>query len=187
MKRYTVKNYKGNMLESVSKFQKSHPKMKIVEAFEQDDLLRLSTEPLTGVMPIDDPIAQQEAPVQEDACASLFEFGSRLLQFGVEVHLWHLNCSRNAQHLALKELYEACDDAGDKLLEALIGKYGRPAACATDCYCDGAFTDSSISKIVAVKDEAASFVDGIDPGIDNILSDFVEVCNSVIYKLKRLA
>ena len=36
-KRYTVKNYKGNLVESLGNFKKKYPKMKIVEAIEQDD------------------------------------------------------------------------------------------------------------------------------------------------------
>lgn len=37
MKKYTIKNYKGNLLESLSNFKKKYPGMKIVEAVEQDD------------------------------------------------------------------------------------------------------------------------------------------------------
>ena len=44
MKRYTIKNYKGNLLESLTKFAESHKGMKIVEAVEDEDKLRLKTE-----------------------------------------------------------------------------------------------------------------------------------------------
>ncbi len=37
MKKYTIKNYKGNITESLSNFKKKYPKMRIVEAVEQDD------------------------------------------------------------------------------------------------------------------------------------------------------
>jgi len=46
MKTYKVKNYKGNLVESLSKFQKSHKGMKIVEACEDGDDLKIKTESL---------------------------------------------------------------------------------------------------------------------------------------------
>lgn len=44
MKTYKVKNYKGNLVESLSKFQKSHKGMKIVEACEDGDDLKIKAE-----------------------------------------------------------------------------------------------------------------------------------------------
>ena len=44
MKTYKVKNYKGNLVESLSKFQKSHKGMKIVEACEDGDNLKIKAE-----------------------------------------------------------------------------------------------------------------------------------------------
>ena len=45
MKTYKVKNYKGNLVESLSKFQKSHKDMKIVEAVEDEEELKIKVEP----------------------------------------------------------------------------------------------------------------------------------------------
>lgn len=45
MKTFKVKNYKGNLVESLSKFQKSHKGMKIVEAVEDDEELKIKAEP----------------------------------------------------------------------------------------------------------------------------------------------
>ena len=182
MKKFTITNYKGNLLESISKFQKSHKNLKIVEAFEDEvGDLTIMTEPAGDSL--------QNGMVEQSPIDKIFAFGSKLLMFGIEVHLWHLNCSRNGQHLALKDLYEACDDCGDRLLEAALGIAGGTATIsATSPDVDlGIFDENSIAKITAIKSEAASLVGGIDPGIDNILSDFVEISNSVIYKLKRLA
>ena len=187
MKKFTIKNYKGNLLESISKFQESHKDLKIVEAVEDEvgDLAILA-EPSTNPL---DSNAISSQPVEQNPIDEIFTFGSRLLMFGIEVHLWHLNCSRNGQHLALKDLYEACDDCGDRLLEAALGIAGGTAtisATSPDVNL-GTFDENSIAKIIAMKSEAAALVGKIDPGIDNILSDFVEISNSVIYKLKRLA
>lgn len=193
MKKFTVKNYKGNLLESVKKFQEAHKDMRIVEAFEQDELLRLAAEPLPPdvVVPEEPDVqaAEEEPATQFGTVDQIAAFGSKLLSFGVEVHLWHLNCSRNAEHLALKELYEACDDVGDRLLEASIGQTNVPATFVAAERMDPAYTETSIEKIVAIKNEANELTRrlDLDAGFENILGDFCETCNSVIYKLKRLA
>lgn len=44
MKTFKVKNYKGNIIESLSKFQKSHKGMKIVEACEDGKALKIKAE-----------------------------------------------------------------------------------------------------------------------------------------------
>lgn len=43
-KRYTVKNYKGNLIESLGNFKKKYPKMRIVEATENDNALTVTAE-----------------------------------------------------------------------------------------------------------------------------------------------
>lgn len=42
MKTFKIKNYKGNLVESLSKFQESHKDMKIVEAVEEGDTLKIT-------------------------------------------------------------------------------------------------------------------------------------------------
>lgn len=44
MKKYTVKNYRGNLLESLSNFNKKYPGMRIVEAVENGDGLDITAE-----------------------------------------------------------------------------------------------------------------------------------------------
>ena len=44
MKRYTIKNYRGNLVESLMKFAESHKGMRIVEAVEDENKLRLKIE-----------------------------------------------------------------------------------------------------------------------------------------------
>lgn len=197
MKTYKVKNYKGNLLESVKKFQKAHKNMRIVEAFEQADLLNIAAEPVPEGPNTTNPdlpppdVAQQEAPNTQEETDPIMNFGCRLLFFAVLVHLWHLNCSRNSEHLALKELYEACTDTGDALLEARIGRLHKPIE---KCYgydslseSSLAFNQGSIDQIcnVAAEAEALSNQD-FGNGISNILDDFCQTCDSVIYKLTRL-
>jgi len=43
MKTYKVKNYKGNLVESLSKFQESHKNIKIVEVCESGKELKIKT------------------------------------------------------------------------------------------------------------------------------------------------
>jgi len=187
MKTYKVKNYKGNLLESVKKFQETHKGMKIVEAFEQADLLNIAAEPVP-----EDPNTTEPTPpdvaAQIETADPIMDFGCKLLMFGTKVHAWHLNCERNSQHLALKDLYEACDDVADRILEAQIGRTGKPVTALTADYSDLTFTEESINEIAAIKNEGASLI-GQGPGLaglDNILGEFCETCDSVIYKLIRL-
>ena len=44
MKTFKVKNYKGNLIESLSRFQKSHKGMKIIEACEEKNELKIKAE-----------------------------------------------------------------------------------------------------------------------------------------------
>lgn len=44
MKTYTIKNYKGNLVESLKKFQEKYPDSKIVEATEEDGALKIKIE-----------------------------------------------------------------------------------------------------------------------------------------------
>ena len=44
MKKFTVKNYKGNLVESLKKFSDSHKGMKIVEAVEKNNELKIVCE-----------------------------------------------------------------------------------------------------------------------------------------------
>lgn len=44
MKKYIVKNYKGNIVESLKNFQKKYPKQTIVEAVADNDKLKIMTE-----------------------------------------------------------------------------------------------------------------------------------------------
>lgn len=130
------------------------------------------------------------APKDENPIKTFVDFGCKLLMFGIQAHVWHLNCTTDAAHLALKDLYEACDDAGDKLLEAVLGMAtGRIRRKNMDSFefSDFNFGDDSIEEIEKIASDAKTLVNGDNPGLDNILSDFIEECNSVVYKLKRLA
>ena len=60
MKRYTIKNYKGNLVESLTKFAKSHTGMRIVEAVEDEDELKVKAE-------------VEEAYANENGSIKLFE------------------------------------------------------------------------------------------------------------------
>ena len=189
MKKFTTKNYKGNFVESLKNFQESHKELRVCEAFEDAGTLNIMAEPNVSdpaLPPPEEPAAEPVAAQEAQPSDQIAVFGSKLLSFGIEAHLWHLNCARNAEHLALKDLYEACDDVGDRLLEASIGQSGQPAAFVGTEDMDPAYTEVSIEKIIAIKNEAASLIGAGDAGMDNILGEFCETCNSIIYKLKRL-
>ena len=92
----------------------------------------------------------------------------------------------------LKELYEACDDVGDRLLEAALGICGGYIENNSELGDDYQFgnlryEDGCIEKIIDIREEAATLAGNYaEEGIKNILGDFCETCDSVIYKLKRL-
>ena len=44
MKTFKIQNYKGNIIESLKKFSDSHKGMKIVEAIEEDNTLKIKAE-----------------------------------------------------------------------------------------------------------------------------------------------
>ena len=48
MDKYRVKNYKGNLVESLSRFQKKYPNKKIVEAVEDEKSLKITTEDVSN-------------------------------------------------------------------------------------------------------------------------------------------
>lgn len=49
MKTYKVKNYKGNIVESLKKFSESHKEMKIVEVVEVEDGLKIKAEEVQNI------------------------------------------------------------------------------------------------------------------------------------------
>lgn len=191
MKKYTIKNYKGNLLESVQKFQAKHNKLKIIEAIEGADGLAIAAEPLHDPSPTPDSTSATDSTVVA-ANDPIIDFGCRLLFFSVLVHLWHLNCTVNSQHLALKELYEACDDTADSILEAEIGITGLPidkcGGLSDLSQYDLSFNEGSLDQISNIVSEAEALSKQTDRnGISNALDDFCQTCDSVLYKLKRLA
>ena len=44
MKRFTIKNYKGNIIESLKNFSKKYPGIRLIEAKEENDSLKIVTE-----------------------------------------------------------------------------------------------------------------------------------------------
>lgn len=165
-------NSKGKLIGSLKQFVESKKTLK-----ESDEVAAM------GVA------SDSTSIVTSQSADPIFDFGTRLLMFSVLVHIWHLNCRKYGQHLALKDLYEACDDAGDALLEAEIGiKNEALNEFGYDLNgIDLNFTEVSITRIAEYKEEAERLSrQDFGGGISNILDDFAATCNSVIYKLKRL-
>jgi hypothetical protein len=67
MKTYKIKNYKGNLVESLSKFQKSHKGMKIVEAAEENDELKIKAEAEENEMLYLDDVIKQLQDIRRKA------------------------------------------------------------------------------------------------------------------------
>ena len=127
--------------------------------------------------------------VDAESLDPIVSFANKAMFFAVLVHFWHLNCRKNGQHLALKDLYESLTDNADKLFEAVIGQTGNSVKVKNpDIDFKGEYTDKSIEEIKALRNETSKLEGEVkdNPGIANILADIVEDCDSAIYKLTRL-
>lgn len=193
MKKYTIKNFKGNMIESLKKFQNNHPKCKINEAVVNGNELALLVKDIEDKT---NSSCDSDENCTNNRFNKVFAFGYKLLNFGVKAHIWHLNARKNSIHMTLQDLYETCDDVGDKLIEAVIGLTGTDIDIDNlDCVyeCDTNSTSlkdcniSIVDNIRQIKCEAEAISSlKIDVGISNVLDDFCASLNSIIYKLSRL-
>lgn len=123
-----------------------------------------------------------------DDISKISDFGINLLFFATQAHFWHLNCEKNIQHVTLQDLYEKCEEYADKILESVIGITNapcKPTMSEFDCG-DLVYDESCISKIEKLKESAQELLDCEYEGINNVLGDLCELCDEVIYKLKRL-
>ena len=59
MKTYKIKNYKGNLVESLKRFSDSHKGMKIVEACEDGDDLKIKAEESTEMKSIEEAVGNK--------------------------------------------------------------------------------------------------------------------------------
>ena len=84
-KKYIINTYKGNLLESVKRFQNAHKNVKILEAVEDGNKLKITT----------------ETAINEDSTFNLNKAKSRLASGGEKL--------RNA----LKKLFDALGSHGD--------------------------------------------------------------------------
>ena len=120
-------------------------------------------------------------------CEQISAFGLKTLVFSLVVHLWHINCTSDADHNTLREFYYNLEDKGDALVEAIIGRTNVPVRgqIAVDY---GEFGDISIEDIKNYRDEAEriSMIAKNDPGIFHIVSEIIKECDNVIFKLTRL-
>ena len=135
-------------------------------------------------------IEKTEGP-QEADLNNLLDFGATLLMFATEVHIWHLNCERNSIHVALQDLYETTTDIADKLLEAVMGITGSKLENKPEnqdyVFGNLIYSEACIDRIRQMEATAEVLIPTGFSGVDNILADFCEKCDEVVYKLKQLA
>jgi DNA-binding ferritin-like protein len=68
----------------------------------------------------------------EDGETKYGKLVSKLLQNIIQTKLLHWQCLLYGQHKALDELFGSLIDNGDTLVEAVMGKYGRPTLVGDD-------------------------------------------------------
>ena len=98
------------------------------------------------------------------------------------------NLGKQTDHADKFDMTVITDNA-DKILEAVIGITNQPATPTEDSFDFGdlVFNEGCIDKIREIGEEAAKLQDGDDEGLNNILGDVCEDCNSAVYKLTRLS
>ena len=99
MKKYIIKNYKGNIVESLTKFQKKYPNTKICEATEEDGSLKVT--------------ADEKQPVEEAASGfKLTEAFEMMRKSGKNLAGIMVEISENLGNVAT--VAEAIDELGNE-------------------------------------------------------------------------
>jgi hypothetical protein len=114
------------------------------------------------------------------------QFTSTLFASRTQAHIFHLQTTSYAQHIALGAYYDGIIPLVDGLVELIQGRYGivrgyiSPAAFKED--------DSTVSYFEALlkyvdlkRDELPQ-----DSNIQNALDEIVDLISSTLYKLKYL-
>lgn len=92
MKTYRIKNYKGNLVESLSKFQKKYPGMKICEATEEDKELKIKCN------------KSGETNKSNESCKINEGYGSQI---------WIVSCKKNGKRIGVVAVCDSEEKAED--------------------------------------------------------------------------
>lgn len=103
-----------------------------------------------------------------------------------QTHLWHLQTRSEATHTTLNRYYTNILDLSDRLLEALMGMYGRPTGGFKLNGIEGLVESSQIKDhLCMVNDELMNYYATFNDceSLKNILAECQEEINTVKYLL----
>ena len=114
------------------------------------------------------------------------QFISTLFASRTQAHIFHLQTTSHAQHLALGDYYDGIVDATDALVELIQGRYGivrgytSPATFKED---DGtvAYFEALLKYVDVNRKNLPQ-----DSNIQNQVEEVVDLVNRTLYKLKFL-
>jgi hypothetical protein len=103
-----------------------------------------------------------------------------------QTHLWHLQTESYAEHTALNGYYDMIVELTDRLIEAIMGKYGRPKGGLKRFNDIVAYSDSTqlMKHFEMMCEECYKFTETFDDcePVKNVLVDISEE----LYKIKYL-
>ena len=108
MKKYILKKYKGNLVESLDKFNKKYPGMKIVEAIENDNSLTVTAEEN-----ITEDFSQGDTEQSEKNWAEVREWSAKLPEALNILHNYVYKCNDAVAFDASKGMNNASSNIGD--------------------------------------------------------------------------
>lgn len=120
-----------------------------------------------------------------------------LFNFGVQMHIYHLQTPSYAEHVALGDLYQAFNhDAIDSFAEAYFGCYPekKTGGAQPAGFENFGFKDYSRTEMLADITDMINWLVGdvpklikkSDTDLLNMRDDFLKACNQAMYKLMNL-
>lgn len=111
------------------------------------------------------------------------EIITTLMYTGLQVHIFHLQTTSYAEHMALGDLYEAIEGATDKFAEALIGseKGNRPKLATQLELTD--YSEGVCHPFVEQFADWLTSMDGVPTDVLNMRDDLLAVTHKTRYLL----
>lgn len=114
------------------------------------------------------------------------DFLSGLLHSVTITHIYHLQTTSFAQHMALGDFYEGIEDLTDGLIEAVQGKYGIVEGYTLDA---GAMPTTPLEYLIGLSGfvEEGRMDMPQDSEIQNMIDEIASLIDSTTYKLRFLS
>jgi hypothetical protein len=127
-------------------------------------------------------------PTKTNKATTVADFVSCLLFSRTQAHIFHLQTSSYAKHIALNEYYDEIVDKVDELVESYQGCNPNITGYSNNYTItnrEGAVESYFENLCMFVKDNRAVFGDESD--LQNIIDEIIALIKSTLYKLKKLS